>query len=175
MKLLATIHPEDIDITVGPMNYSDYKIRLAGRAIVFDRQKVALIKVSKHNYYMLPGGGLDRDDLQSGLAREILEELGAQICVEKEIGIIEVFFDRWRNKQIDHCFTARLVNGNSQKRPTDFESEEGHEIVWVNNITEAIQFVGDAKPEHTDGKLVQARDLKFLQEYEQHLQPKPSI
>ena len=164
MKLLASIHPEDVDSSVTPVDYSVFKTRPAGRAIVFDGEKIALVKVSKHNYYMLPGGGLDGDDIQAGVAREILEELGAEAQLDKEIGMIEVFFDRWQEKQVDYCFTARLIHANSEKTLTDFEVEEGHEIVWVSNIDEAIALVEMASPEQADGKLVRARDLKFLQE-----------
>lgn len=164
MKLLASIRPEDVDTSVAPVDYSVFKTRPAGRAIVFDDKKVALIKVSKHEYYMLPGGGLESDDIQSGIAREILEELGAEAPLDKEIGIIEVFFDRWQQKQVDYCYTARLVHANSEKALTDFEVEEGHEIFWAANIDEAIKLVETADPAQTDGKLVRARDLRFLQE-----------
>jgi 8-oxo-dGTP diphosphatase len=164
MKLLASIYPEDVDSSVVPADYSAFKTRPAGRAIVFDSEKVALIKVSKHDYYMLPGGGLDDDDIQAGVAREIREELGTQAKLDKEIGIIEVFFDRWQQKQVDYCFTAHLIHSTSEKALTDFEVEEGHEIVWVANVDEAIELVETAAPEQTDGKLVRARDLKFLQE-----------
>lgn len=164
MKLLASIHPGDVDSAVSGVDYSAFKTRPAGRAIAFDGNKVALIKVSKHNYYMLPGGGLDDDDIQAGIAREILEELGAEVKLDKEIGTIEVFFDRWQQKQVDYCFTAHLIHANAEKALTDFEVEEGHEIVWTANIDEAIKLVETAIPEQTDGKLVRARDLRFLQE-----------
>lgn len=164
MKLLASIYPEDVESSVVPADYSAFKTRPAARAIVLDGDKVALIKVSKHNYYMLPGGGLDDDDIQAGVAREIREELGVEAKLDKEIGTIEVFFDRWQQKQVDYCFTAHLIHSNSEKALTDFEVEEGHEIVWASNIDEAIALVEMATPEQTDGKLVRARDLKFLQE-----------
>lgn len=164
MNLLASIYPEDVDSSVSGVDYSAFKTRPAGRAIVLDGDKVALIKVSKHNYYMLPGGGLDDDDIQAGVAREILEELGAEAELDKEIGTIEVFFDRWQQKQVDYCFIAHLIHADAEKALTDFEVEEGHEIVWASNIDEAIKLIEIAMPEQTDGKLVRARDLKFLQE-----------
>lgn len=165
MNVITSIHPEDVDPSFAPLDYSIFKTRLAGRAVVFDGDKIALIKVSKHNYYMLPGGGLDNDDVQTGLVREILEELGTEAILGSEIGTIEVFFDRWQQKQIDYCFTAHLIRANSEKALTDFEVEEGHEIIWAANIDEAIKLVETAIPEQTDGKLVRARDLKFLQVY----------
>ncbi len=164
MKQLPSIHPEDVDSSVRSIDYSNFIPRPAGRAIVFDGNKVALIKVAKHDYYMLPGGGLDSDDIEKGIAREILEELGAEAELDKEVGIIEVFFDRWEQKQIEHCYTAKLVHANSDTTLTDFEVEEGHEAVWAASLDEAIQLVRRANPEQTDGKMVRARDLLFLQE-----------
>ncbi len=168
MKLLASIRPEDVDASVTPQDYSTFKTRLAGRAIVFDGNKVALVKVGKHNYYMLPGGGLDGDNIQTGLAREILEELGAQVKLGEEVGIIEVLFDRWRNRQVDRCFTASLVHTNNPITLTDFEAQEGHEVVWAANLDEAINLMQNAKPQQTDGKLVRARDLTFLRACQQY-------
>lgn len=163
MKHLASIYPEDVDSSVTPMDYPTFRTRLAGRAIVFDGDKVALIKVSKYGYYMLPGGGLDDDDIRTGLAREVLEELGAEVKLGPEIGAIEVFFGRWHSKQVDCCFVAYLIHASSQKALTDFELEEGHEVIWAATIAEAIKLVEAATPEYVDGKLVRARDLKFLQ------------
>lgn len=167
MKPLASIHPEDVDPSFAPPDYSTFTTRPAGRAIVFDGQKVALIKVGKHGYYMLPGGGLDDDDVQAGIAREILEELGAEATIDREVGTIETFFDRWQQKQVDYCFTAHLIHANAQKDITDFEAEEGHEIVWAENIDEAISLFKAATPLETDGKLVRARDLLFLEKCKQ--------
>lgn len=164
MILLASIHPEDVDPSVTPMDYSTFTTRPAGRAIVFDGDKVALIKVSSHGYYMLPGGGLDDDDIQAGIAREILEELGAEVRLDKEVGTIETFFDRWQQKQVDYCFTAHLIYADAQRDITEFEADEGHEIVWAANIDEAISLVEAAQPQYVDGKLVQARDLRLLKE-----------
>jgi 8-oxo-dGTP pyrophosphatase MutT (NUDIX family) len=101
MKLLATIKPEDVDADVPSFDYGTFTPRTAARAIVFDGEKVALIHIIEHGYYMLPGGGTDGDDLQTGLAREILEELGCEVEITGEVGSTEVYIDRWRQKQTD--------------------------------------------------------------------------
>ena len=89
MKLLATIKPEDVDADSPSFEYGSFKPRTAARAVVFDGEKMALIHISKHDYYMLPGGGIDSDDLRTGLAREILEELGCEIGITSEVGRAE--------------------------------------------------------------------------------------
>jgi len=162
MKLLATLKPEDIESNVPEFDYSIFTPRAAGRAIVFDQERVALIHVTKHDYYMLPGGGIKNEDIHAGLIREIREELGCEITITAEVGKVEVYFDRWKKKQTDFCFMANKVISTNAGTPTEFEISEGHKIIWANNILEAMQLIEKAQPLHRDGKLVRARDLLFL-------------
>ena len=74
MKLLISLKPEDIDLNSPKFDYAAFKPRSAARAIVLDNKKIALIHVKTHGY-MLPGGGVDNDDLIDGLNREVLESL----------------------------------------------------------------------------------------------------
>ncbi|MGI0135286.1 MAG: NUDIX hydrolase [Candidatus Micrarchaeaceae archaeon] len=164
MKLLARIRPEDVDRSIVSQDCTTYRIRTAGRAVIFDSNKVALVQVKKSGYYMLPGGGLDGDDVEAGLAREVLEELGCRIELVRPVGVIEVYFDRWMQRQVDYCFIARKIGGdNDVVTLTDFEEDEGYETVWAPSLQNAIALVESATPEGRDGKLVRARDLLFLQ------------
>lgn len=165
MKLLASLKAKDVDSNAPDFDYDSFKPRNATRAIVFDKDgKVALVHVSKHDYYMLPGGGIeDGEDSRNGLNREITEELGCKIEITSEIGIAEVYFGRWSKKQVDYCYTARVIGSDNDKNLTNFESEEGHNVIWANNILDAAELVTQAKPENLDGKLVKARDLVFLE------------
>jgi len=167
MKLLATFKPQDVEPDAPQYDYQSFRPRTAARAVVFDRDKVALIYISEHDYYMLPGGGIGDDDIEVGLAREIREELGCEVEVTGEIGSIEVYFDRWQQKQTDYCYTARKVGDGKDVSPTYFEVEEGHEVVWAANLQEAIRLVKNASPVNRDGKLVRARDLVFLESVQQ--------
>lgn len=163
MKLLASIHPEDVDPSSPRFDYTSFKTRPAGRAIIFDGNKICLIHVSTHDYYMLPGGGIENEDLRSALTREIMEEVGCEIEVDHEVGRIELFFDHWKQKQVDYCYTAFKIGEDKTASMTDFEESEGFKVVWVENLAEAIKLVEGATPKEGDGKLVQARDLLFLQ------------
>lgn len=164
MKLFATIKPKDVDTNAPSFDYETFAPRTAARAIVFDDKKIALIHITEHGYYMLPGGGIEDDNLQTGLAREILEELGCEIEITGEVGSTEVYIDRWQQKQTDYCYTARKIGVGKDAQPTKFEIEEGHNVVWASNLEEAIQLVGKASPQNRDGKLVRARDLLFLEQ-----------
>jgi 8-oxo-dGTP pyrophosphatase MutT (NUDIX family) len=162
MEYLATIYPEQVDPTALPQDYAGYKDRQAGRAIIFDGDQVALVYVKKSGYFMLPGGGLDGDDIRTGLAREVLEETGLHIDILERVGSIAVYFDRWRQRQIDQCFITRVVGRGQEVRLTDFETEEGYELIWVPTIQEAIARSERMVPAARDARLVRARDLLFL-------------
>lgn len=163
MKLLASIRPEDVDSESPRFDYATFKPRPAGRAVIFDGDKVCLIHVGTHDYYMLPGGGIEDEDTPSALAREIMEEVSCEVVIDQEVGSVELYFDRWQQKQIDHCYTAHKIGGDNATSTTDFEKSEGFKTVWAENLEEAIRLVGGAMPKGRDGKLVKARDLLFLQ------------
>jgi len=162
MKLLATFRASDVDPDAPINDYSTFKPRIAGRAIIYDGDKVALLNVSKHGYYMLPGGGVENEDVQTALRREVVEEIGCKIITDQEVGSIETYFDRWERKQLDFCYTAHKEGNTFASTKTDFEKEEGHEILWVQNLDEAIRVVEGTNPKNLDGRLVRARDLLFL-------------
>lgn len=162
MKLLTTLKAQDAEAGAPYFDYASFKPRTAARAIVFDEGRIALIHVKEHDYYMLPGGGVENENMIAELQREILEELGCEIEVTGDVGSIEVYFDRWLKKQTDFCYTAKKVKLVADTAPTDFEVEEGHNVVWTKNLDEAIRLVEAAAPANRDGKLVRARDLFFL-------------
>jgi 8-oxo-dGTP pyrophosphatase MutT (NUDIX family) len=162
MKLLASIHPEDVDSEAPQSDYATFSERQAGRVIIFNGDKICLIHVSAHDYYMLPGGGIEDEDIPSALAREIMEEAGCEATVKEEVGSIEVYFDRWQQKQVDFCYTAQKVGIDQEISASDFEKSEGHEVVWADDLAAAIKLVKDADPKERDGKMVKARDLIFL-------------
>lgn len=168
-RLLASIKPEDVDETFRQTDYSTYTPRRAGRAIVFDGQKVALLSVGGQNYYMLPGGGIDKGEgTEEGLRRELLEELGYLVELGAPIGVTEMYIDRWRNKQLDTCFFAEVSGDQGEISRTAFEKLEGHQIVWAQSLSLALQLVETAVPKNRDGKLIQVRDSVFLREALKH-------
>src|SRR5260370_276822 len=134
MKLLATIRPENVDPEAPAFDYAAFTPRTAGRAIVFDEDKVALLHVSSHGYYMLPGGGVQDEDVPVALAREVMEEIGCEIVIEKEVGSIEIYNDRWSRKQTDLCYTARKTSGVNPTALTELEKSEGFETVWASSL-----------------------------------------
>ena len=163
MKLLATIKSIDVNPKAKNLDYDKFTPRIAARVVLLENKKVALIYVSAHNYYMLPGGGIDDDNIETGLKREVREEVGCEIEILEEIGYTRLYFDRWATLQTDYCYMAKAVSSGIELARTDFEESEGYKIVWANDINQAIELVKTADPKEDDGKIVRARDLLFLE------------
>ena len=87
MQLLKVIRNEDIGFKRKSVKY---KVRKAARAVLFDKDKTALLFVFKHNYHKIPGGGVKSyEDIKIALSREILEETGCTAEIKEEIGVIK--------------------------------------------------------------------------------------
>lgn len=165
MKQLLEIKESDVGLQEEVFSGS-YRLRKAGRAIVFNKKdEVALLFVSKYNYYKLPGGGIKHgESLNGGLQREVLEETGAEIRVGDGIGEIVEYRDQLELRQTSYCFTAKVVGDLVESRFTDKEKSEGFQLKWVS-IDQAIELVKNSKPTNYEGKFIQKRDLKFLLAY----------
>lgn len=156
-----------------------YKVRRAARAVlVNDKGEVALMNVSKHGYYKLPGGGIENDeDIVTALAREIKEEVGATAEVTDELGmIIEYRPSKHLTKteghnltQISFCYIARLVS-DGENNLDEGEVRDGFRAEW-HPIEKAIELVKNSKPNMDDeytarvGHSIIERDSSFLIEY----------
>lgn len=168
MQLIASLTADDVEENAPAFDYENFAPRIAVRAIVFDGEKVALLRVSAHNYFMLPGGGVDNDEgLEIALLRELQEELGCVVRIQAEVGAIEVFNDRWRKKQTDYCFVVEKLGSKKDIEPTQFETDEGHQVEWVESISSAVELLTSSNPVNRDGKLVVRRDLLFLQAWQE--------
>jgi len=158
-----------------------YKIRRAARAVVLNEEnKIALMNVTKHNYYKLPGGGVeDSEDLQMALVREIKEEVGAQIETTGEVGMIIEYRNATKHRergkdspsplcQISFCYTARVIC-YGQNNLDEFEQNDGFVLEW-HPLDKAIELLKSSNPhgnEYVDysGKYMVDRDLTFLKTY----------
>ncbi|MBU0636097.1 NUDIX domain-containing protein [Candidatus Micrarchaeota archaeon] len=135
--------------------------RTAARAVLFKKDKIALLRVTKQGYHKLPGGGVDKGEtILQGLERELLEETGCTAKVLSEIGIIVEHRSHLGILQTSHCFLAEVVSiGQSHFEPD--ELEDGFELKWFS-LENAIKQLKKDIPKTYDGRFIVKRDLAFL-------------
>ncbi len=160
---LISILPGDVDESLRGVDISAYGLRKASRGIVMDAKwRVALIYVARHNYYTLPGGGIDDDNYKSALKREIKEELGFSVRIGKLVGRVETYMPRWSQRQVDQAYLAYITGKSVASQPTAFEQNEGHRVIWLPSLDAAIACLESSKPQNLDGRLIKVRELTLL-------------
>jgi len=164
MKPRITITDQSIDSSAPQMSSDGYKTRLAARGVVYDDNfRVGLLYVTKHNYYKLPGGGVDAgEDVIDAFKRECLEEIGCNVEVGLEPCETVEQRDQFKMLQTSRCFVARKIGESVETTMTDSEIERGFEVVWVDGIDAALSKVEEASPTTYEGKFIQLRDLAIL-------------
>ncbi len=151
----------DSDVGLETKEDAKFRPRTAARAVLRKGDKIALLHVSNHFYYKLPGGGVDEgESIEEGLKREILEEVGCTFKVLNEIGEILEHRSQIEQVQTSHCYLAE-VEEEGKPDFTDEEIEGGFELVWVT-LDEAMKLLKESKPDTYDGKFIVVRDLQFL-------------
>jgi 8-oxo-dGTP pyrophosphatase MutT (NUDIX family) len=161
MKLLATIDPQSFS----PGLPEGWKERRASRAVVLDDENnVALLFVSKHGYYKLPGGGIEEgEDEIEALKRECLEEIGCEIAVENEIGMTIEYRSKFQVRQESYCFLARVVGEKGAPNFKEGEVADGFQVIWIS-MDEAIRLVEISNTEDYQSGFIVPRELVLLRE-----------
>jgi 8-oxo-dGTP diphosphatase len=166
MNIIRTITEDNFERKTTPEKWSSYHTRPAARAILLNElSQIALMHVSKHHYYKLPGGGVDDDESpQDALIRELAEEVGTQaIDIIAEIGQVDEYRDQWEMKATHYGFVARVVGELNTPERTKKEIEHGYETVWAKDINEAIELVQSGKPAEYGQDFEKQRELAFLE------------
>lgn len=167
MKQLAIINPEKV-----PQNeILTYPLREAVRAVVVDKESnIALLHVKKDHYYKLPGGGIEDDeDHESALRRECLEEIGSEIEVINEIGLIIEYRKIFTLKQVSYCYLATLKGEKGIPNFTEKEKENGFEQIWIP-YEQALEVLSKNIAIDLEGKeYIVPRDTILLKEAEAFL------
>jgi 8-oxo-dGTP diphosphatase len=162
MELINEIYEKDIG-HISENTDVAYKLRKAARAIVInDSGKTALLYVSKNNYHKIPGGGIEEGEgIEIALHREVMEEVGVNIDVLGEIGIIIEYRNEFQQLQISYCYYAKVKGDIKETTFTDEEISDGFKLKWVD-FDEAISILENDIPDNYVGKFIQSRDLMFL-------------
>lgn len=107
------------------------------------------------------GGGVEPgEDLTTAIKRELSEELGAQVEIITEIGVVSDHYNLIHRHNINNYFLCRVVSFG-EKHMTEEEINEFHLSTWKLTFHEA-----EAEYERCSntplGRLVAARELPIL-------------
>lgn len=161
MNTLLTINPNNTN----PEIASSYERKFSARGVVFDENNnVALLPVTAHKYYKLPGGGIDDgEDKVEAFRRECVEEIGTDVEVIKELGDIVEYRDEKLCVHTSHCYIARAVGDRKEAEFTERELGNGFkEAVWVP-LDNAIELMKGSSTDNYFGKFIVERDLFLLE------------
>ncbi|MFA5755440.1 MAG: NUDIX domain-containing protein [Candidatus Paceibacterota bacterium] len=165
MKIIKEIREKDVGLNEEERFDKPYLLRKASRAVVFnDNNEIAFQFASKHKYYKLPGGGVEKGEtIKEALKREVLEESGCEIDITDEVGIIIEYRNKFDTLQISYCFLAKVIGGVGSPEYEEAEIDEGLTPMWVP-IEKAIKLIEETDTDNYQGKLIRVRDLLFLKE-----------
>ena len=116
--------------------------RHASRGIIVEDNKILLSYESKNDLYMIPGGGLEKNEsLSENCKREILEETGNVVLVKENYLNIEEYYLSFNH--INHYFICNITK-QGVTNLTDAEIENGLTPKWIL-LDEAISIFSKYK------------------------------
>lgn len=106
-------------------------LNFANACIVNEKNEILVQRRREENIWGLPGGALELgESAQEALRREIREETGLEITIEKLLGIYTKYFHTYPNgdkaQTIVMTFVCRLAGGELQK-----ENAETLELAYI--------------------------------------------
>lgn len=168
MQLIREITELDLELShkkKTDRNGSRYWFRRAARSVVFNaNNEIALLYVTKHNYYKLPGGGIEANEqVFDTLKREVLEEVGVDIEIGNEIGLIIEYRDEHELIQFSYCFLSRTKGTHHETSLTEEEIANGLSLQWLT-LEDAISKMEQNKTDDYAGRFIRERDYSILKE-----------
>ena len=115
-----------------PKDNNSWVSRPTGKVILINaNNEIALIGNRVHDFFMLPGGGINEDEtIEEGLIRECLEETGYIVSLTSYVGHTESFRNRNSRYSTTYCYTAQPISFQGQSL-TDSEKEIGVYVKWI--------------------------------------------
>lgn len=161
MKILRIINPDKIS----EVEVLKLKPRLSSRGVVFNKDNsIALLHVSKHTYYKLPGGGIEEgEDSREAFRRECIEEIGFDVEIVEELGSIIEYRSQFEIIQTSFCYTAKVIGERKETAFTEHEVSQGfEEPIWLP-LNEALKLVSESNPNDYEGVFIKERDTLILE------------
>jgi 8-oxo-dGTP diphosphatase len=159
-----TVWEKDCDISK-----RHFLFRKAARAVILDSDgKVGLMYLKKRGIYKLPGGGVEPgESVLEALVREVKEEVGVYVKINRELGITIESRNYEKDEtgllQITYAFLVGIIKDKEFPTFTQDELNEGAEAVWLEK-RDAISTVLDYPVSDYESKFIKLRELAILKE-----------
>ncbi|MFA6258884.1 MAG: NUDIX domain-containing protein [Candidatus Paceibacterota bacterium] len=129
------------------------------------------VYISKHNFYKLPGGGIEKgESIEEALKREIKEEVGCDITIEEPLGVIVEYRNSTNLLTLSYSYLCRVKGKISNPKYDKGEIEDGFKSVW-KSIDEALEILEKHYPSKPyQAKFIVTREKAFLEECKRILQ-----
>lgn len=158
-KVLKTV--KDVDFGLENIEIKEPKRRMIVRGIVVDQSgAVAVFNKRVENDYRLPGGVIKNDESpEDTFLKEIKREIGCEIEIIEDIGIVEEYMAQDEIIQETYVFVGRVL----AKGKIDYQNQELDEfgkVLWVSP-EEALKLISDYKKEVNSGEIENLYHVKF--------------
>ncbi len=151
----------DADFGLEDAEITNAKKRTIVKGIIVDQSgAVAVFNKRVANDYRLPGGVLEEgENPQDVFLKEIKREIGCEIEIIEDIGIIEEHMAQDEIIQETYVYVGRVL----EKGKIDYQSQELDEfgkVLWVSP-EEALKLISDYKKEVDNGEIENLYHTKF--------------
>ena len=151
----------DADFGLEGKDLSNTKKRTIVRGIVVDQAgNVAVFNKRVANEYKLPGGVVkDGESTEDTFLKEIKREIGCEIEIIEDIGIVEERMSQDEVVQETYVYVGRVL----EKGKIDYQNQEIDEfgkVMWVSP-EEALKLISDYKKEIDNSEIENIYHTKF--------------
>lgn len=173
MELIKEIFEKDIGFSAEFNKQTNYTIRKAARIVLLNKDnKIAILSVKKGNYHKLPGGGIEfGENVKDALEREVKEEVGANINIAGELGMIIEYKEQHQQLQFSYCYYGFVCGEISAPNYTEQEKQDDFSLNWIE-LKSSIECFRHDSPDSYIGKFIKNRDLSILLKGEEILNNK---
>lgn len=169
MKLLAEITEKSLGLkSPDEILKRKYRLEKSARAVLLnDKNEISLQLVGKYGYHKFPGGGIEIGETpEKALAREIAEEVGCKVVIEKELGVIIEYRTKHNFLYISYGYLARVKGPIGEPSYEQGEIDDDFKPVWTS-LEKAKELLETHEPtpkEHYQGRFIVTRESIFLTE-----------